>query len=549
MATFYLPSGSSDNSSGYTTENSKVNYRIRLVEGSFNSSKRSKSVTVYVELWRTNTGYTTYGAGTTYCKFDGTEYSSYQDGSPALNITYNSNTIHFEDTFTAYYDDDGSCTVNVKAKVDLPTPGVTSSYQGGNIALTKEAAKTYTVTFDTNGGTRTGGGKLTQTISHGSSASAPTVTRAGYTFAGWDRSYSSITANTTITAKWTAIEYTLSVDPNGGYRASDNSTSIITVTKNYQETSIVRERKRTNYILTGYTLTNTSSGSKQNVGGATFTFDDTTKTGTFTQGTVDCTLTANWVLDAYTITYMANGGSGGPSAQTIIIGEAGNISEIVPIRAGYEFLGWSVTVGSESANYSPGDSFTPVSNMTLYAVWSPYTYKVSFDLNGGYGSVPNTITLNTDEIGIIGTETPLSINSRIFECWSTTADGSGDLYWPGNEISLIASSDHDFILYAMYYCADMYLNSNSTIEAVEFIKDTSLTTPEFYKTGIIKAKNFVKHDDEIMFISGVVYAKNFIKKTKQLLVGQSEPVYIGTVITDIYDNILVDANGYVLVEG
>ena len=40
---------------------------------------------------------------------------------------------------------------------------------------------TFTVTFNLAGGTRTGGGQLTQTVSRGSAATAPTVTRDGYT--------------------------------------------------------------------------------------------------------------------------------------------------------------------------------------------------------------------------------------------------------------------------------------------------------------------------------------------------------------------------------
>lgn len=62
---------------------------------------------------------------------------------------------------------------------------------------------TYAVTFDLAGGTRTGGGELTQTIAQGSAATAPTVTRSGYTFNGWDKSFSNITGAMTVTALWT----------------------------------------------------------------------------------------------------------------------------------------------------------------------------------------------------------------------------------------------------------------------------------------------------------------------------------------------------------
>lgn len=65
--------------------------------------------------------------------------------------------------------------------------------------------KTYTVTFDLAGGTRTGGGALSQTISHGGDATPPTCTRTGYEFTGWSGSYTNVTSGRTITAKWTIL--------------------------------------------------------------------------------------------------------------------------------------------------------------------------------------------------------------------------------------------------------------------------------------------------------------------------------------------------------
>ena len=98
--------------------------------------------------------------------------------------------------------------------------------------------------------------------------------------------------------------YTLSIDPNGGYRVSDNSTAVITVTKEYNSGESISERRKSGYTLTGYTLKNTATGSTTDVGGATFSFNSSTKTGMFTQGTVACTLVAEWTANTYAETFL-----------------------------------------------------------------------------------------------------------------------------------------------------------------------------------------------------------------------------------------------------
>ena len=84
------------------------------------------------------------------------------------------------------------------------------------------AEQAYTVTFNLNGGSRTGGGELTQSIANGSAATAPTVTRSGYTFTGWDKTFDNVTADLTVTASWSYN------GGGGGGSSSDSSPIIIT---------------------------------------------------------------------------------------------------------------------------------------------------------------------------------------------------------------------------------------------------------------------------------------------------------------------------------
>lgn len=74
-------------------------------------------------------------------------------------------------------------------------------------------------------------------------------------------------------------------------------------------------------------------------------------------------------LDKVTITFNANGGSGGPGSQSVYYGTSTALSSTKPTRTGYEFLGWSTSSTATSASYSSGSSYSFTSNTTLYAVW------------------------------------------------------------------------------------------------------------------------------------------------------------------------------------
>ena len=133
-------------------------------------------------------------------------------------------------------------------------------------------------------------------------------TKTGYSWvdqANTNNAYTQITsACTSKTLVLRINTYTLSIDPNGGYCVSDNSTAVITVTKEYNSEESISERRKSGYTLTGYTLKNTATGSTTDVGGATFSFNSSTKTGVFKQGTVACTLVAVWTANTYAETFL-----------------------------------------------------------------------------------------------------------------------------------------------------------------------------------------------------------------------------------------------------
>ena len=85
-----------------------------------------------------------------------------------------------------------------------------------NITLyAKWAANTYTITFDTAGGSEIA--PITQ--DYGTNIAAPAdPTREGYTFIGWDKAIPTTVPaeNMTVTAQWEINQYTITFDTNGG---------------------------------------------------------------------------------------------------------------------------------------------------------------------------------------------------------------------------------------------------------------------------------------------------------------------------------------------
>ena len=86
----------------------------------------------------------------------------------------------------------------------------------GNMTLTaKWTANSYTITFDTNGGSAVA--PITQ--DYGTAINAPAApTKTGYTFMGWEPELPAImpAEDMTITAKWSINQYTVTFDTDGG---------------------------------------------------------------------------------------------------------------------------------------------------------------------------------------------------------------------------------------------------------------------------------------------------------------------------------------------
>lgn len=117
----------------YSTSNQYIKYRIVVTENSTSIPNNTSSVTVNVQAWRTNSGYTTDDGGSVYVTINGSNYSnSWSYGQKP--ITYNSYTSFFNQTVTIPHNSDGTKTIYVSAYFSHKK--FTSSSNGFNVTLT-----------------------------------------------------------------------------------------------------------------------------------------------------------------------------------------------------------------------------------------------------------------------------------------------------------------------------------------------------------------------------------------------------------------------------
>lgn len=139
-------------------------------------------------------------------------------------------------------------------------------------------------------------------------------------------------------------------------------------------------------------------------------------------------------LKTYTLTYNANEGTGGPTAQSgLKYNKFAEISTIKPTRDNHTFLGWATT-----ANATVSDVTGPVQikgDTTLYAVWqlntAPTMYTVTFNTNGG--TTPSWTQEVEQGQAVNKPADPVWNDDYIFMGWTTT-DIFGETYGVGENL-------------------------------------------------------------------------------------------------------------------
>ena len=257
-----------------------------------------------------------------------------------------------------------------------------------NIHLTADwTPKSYTVKFDTNGGTAIADKTLTWDDKVLDGVSDPE--KPGYDFAGWTfdggnvltrTTYANLAADDTVTsitltAQWTLHLYTVTFDANGGTFDASGSTVAqdtmqVTYGGNFEQMPIPRYK---GYFFRGWY--------DEQWGGRQYGDEDGRGTYTYDK-TEDCTLYALWEeAPLCTVTFNPNGGTL-TGAETCQEKQNERIQRPYeePIREGYYFRGWY----KDADCTQMWDFDDPIpGNMTLYAGWDILSYVIRVRLENG----------------------------------------------------------------------------------------------------------------------------------------------------------------------
>ena len=416
-----------------------------------------------------------------YVQFYGSDKGNLQYGvSRGFTITYDANGgTDAPENGVRYYGFDATLSTDVPSRAgytflgwaDSPT-ATTAMYQPGdtfgtNTDVTLYAVwrtDAYTVSYDANGGT---GAPASQVKIQGTPLTLTTEIpdRTGYRFLGWATSASAATAtylpggtysnesDVTLYAVWTPAAGISSTVTNSTYSPDitfPNAYMLYTFTPAVSSKFRFESTGTTDtmiyiYDADGELLAQNDDGGENRNFLLTYAFTGGTeyyiKLKLYSSNIGEIRFTVKRV---YNVSYDANGGTGDLAPQDKIHGIDLTLSEDVPERADYQFLGWATSPSATTADYQPGASYAGNADVTLYAVWQSDDHTVHYDANGGTGGPE-------DQIKYSGTDLVVSwtIPNRFgynFAGWATSSSAATADYLPGDYYS----DEADLTLYAVW---------------------------------------------------------------------------------------------------
>ncbi len=254
--------------------------------------------------------------------------------------------------------------------ITTPQPNVTipKGSTGDKTYIENWKLTEYNITMDLNGGS--GETTLLYTVIDDEFA-LPTPTRNGYEFVGWTgegittpqtsvKIPKGSTGNKAYTANWQVIEYTITLDTNGGPVVSPIKYTV-------EDLFTLPYILRPGYEFAGWTLD----------GSGMLPF---TPLIIYPGTTGDLHYKAEWRLAEYTITMDLDGGSGQEKVVYTITDEDFELP--TPTRNGYEFVGWTgerITTPQTRVKIPKGST----GNKAYTANWKVIRYTITLVTNGG----------------------------------------------------------------------------------------------------------------------------------------------------------------------
>ena len=239
-----------------------------------------------------------------------------------------------------------------------------------------------------------------QSVAHGSAAIEPTAPeREGYAFIGWDKDFSNVTEDMTVTAQYSANSYSITYTVNGEeYTAQTYEFGAVVSAPEYTVPeghtfsgwNIPETMPAENLVLDA-ALTVNEYTVTYNINGEIYAIQvyaygeevfapayEVPEHFTFSGWDTPATMPAeNIVLDAtlvedgkYTVSFMVDG-----ETYFTFTGYEGDVITVPenPEKLGYTFDAW---------DGMPEDGVLPAANITVTAVWSVNTYTITYTVNG-----------------------------------------------------------------------------------------------------------------------------------------------------------------------
>lgn len=338
----------------------------------------------------------------------------------------------------------GEDIINAQKEVTIPRGST-----GFRLYAAHWALENYTITLDTSGGNALDNIRYTV---KSDPIKLPTPTRVGYNFVGWTGEGittpqteviipTGSTGNRTYTANWKVIEYTITLDTNGGPAVSPIKYTV-------EDSFTLPYLLRTGYEFVGWTL----DGSGMIPAMPLIIYHGTTG---------DLRYKAEWRLAEYTITMDLNGGSGQEKMVYTMTDEEFELP--TPTRNGYEFVGWTgerITTPQTSVKIPKGST----GNKAYTANWKVIRYTITLVTNGG--AVIASIRYTVEDSVTL----PIPPDRPGYEFSGWVLDGSGQ--FPSTPMIIPAGSTGDRLYKAEWRVATYTITYVSHGKAYNWVQYT-----------------------------------------------------------------------------